>query len=259
MMDRKCQIAVDAERAPVVKKIFEKVAYEKWSGRKVYNWLKFELNFHTRGNKPLTLAGVYRIIDSPFYCGTFEYPRDSGNWYQGKHQPLITQGLYEKAQGQMKRDKIVRENREFAFTKLFTCGMCGSGITAQEKYKELKDMTTAKYVYYSCSKSKDRNCKNKYIREEELIDELFKIIDKVNINELGIRIKLEDEIKRFNRLQRLANKGTPMLNINESDVSTREYAKYVLKEGTPIEKRELLGNLRSRLIYKDKTITLLGE
>ena len=259
LMDRKCQIAVDPDRAPIVKKIFEKVAYERWSGRKVYNWLKFDLNFHTRGNKPLTLAGVYRIIDSPFYYGPFEYPRNSGNWYQGKHQPLITQELYEKAQGQMKRDKIVRENKEFAFTKLFTCGMCSSGITAQEKYKELKDQTTAKYVYYSCSKARDRNCRNKYIREEELIDELFKIIDKVNINELGIRMKLEDEIRRFNRLQRLANKGTPKLNIDENEVSTREYAKYVLKEGTSIEKRELLGNLRTRLVLNNKKITLVDE
>jgi len=259
MMDRKCQLAVDPDRAPIVKKIFEKVAYENWSGRKVYNWLKFELNFHTRGNKPLTLAGVYRIIDSPFYYGIFEYPRDSGNWYNGKHQTLITQDLYEKAQAHMKRDKIVRENREFAFTKLFTCGMCGSGITAQEKYKELKDTTTAKYVYYSCSKARDRNCKNKYIREEELIDELFKVIDKVSINELGMRIKLEDEIKRFNRLQRLATKGTPKYSINEDDVNTREYAKYVLREGTPLEKRELMGHLRSRLVLNDKKITLLEE
>ena len=103
------------------------------------------------------------------------------------------------------------------------------------------------------------NCKNKYIREEELIEELFKVIDKVSINELGMRIKLEDEIKRFNRLQRLATKGTPKYSINEDDVNTREYAKYVLREGTPLEKRELMGHLRSRLVLKDKKITLLKE
>jgi hypothetical protein len=137
--------------------------------------------------------------------------------------------------------------------------MCQSGITAQEKYKLLKDGTNAKYIYYSCSKSKDRNCKNKYIREEELIEELFKVIDKVSINELGMRMKLEDEIKRFNRLQRLATKGTPKYSINEDDVNTREYAKYVLREGTPLEKRELMGHLRSRLVLEDKKITLLKE
>lgn len=259
LMDKKCQVIVDPLRAPTIKKMFEKVAYEGWSGRKVYNWLRFDLNFYTRGNKPFTLSGVYRTFENPFYYGVFERPRGSGNWYQGKHEPLITEDLYKKAQEQLKRDKIVRENREFAFTKLFTCGLCQSGITAQEKYKELKDGTTAKYVYYSCSKSKDRNCKNKYIREEELIEELLKVIDKVSINELGMRMKLEDEIKRFNRLQRLATKGAPKMQIDEDDIATREYAKYVLREGTPLEKRELMGHLRTRLVLEDKKITLLAE
>ena len=33
-----------------LKKMFEKVAYEKWSGRKVDQWLRFELNFKSAGN-----------------------------------------------------------------------------------------------------------------------------------------------------------------------------------------------------------------
>ena len=259
LMDKKCQIIVDPDRAHVIKQMFEKVAYEGWSGRKVYNWLKFDLNFYTRGNKPLTLSGVYRIFNMTIYYGPFEYPKKSDNWYQGSHEPIITKELFDKAQDRLKRDKIVRENREYAFTKLFTCGLCESGITAQEKYKELKDGTTAKYIYYSCSKSKDRNCKNKYIREEELIDELLKVIDDVNINDLGMRMKLEEEIKRFNRLQRLATSGTPKMKIDENDIATREYAKYVLKEGSVSEKRELLGHLRSRLVLKDKKITLVKE
>jgi len=259
LMDKKCRIVVDPQRAPIVKQMFEKVAYEQWSGRKVYNWLRFDLNFHTRGNRPLTLSGVYRMLQMPIYYGPFEYPRSSGQWYQGTHEPLITEELFRKVQEQLKRDKIVRENREFAFTKLFTCGMCGSGITAQEKYKLLKDGTNAKYVYYSCSKARDRNCKNKYIREEELVEELFKIIDKLNMNELGMRMKLEEEIKRFNRLQRLAVKGKPKMQIDEDDIATREYAKYVLREGTPLEKRELMGHLRSRLVLNDKKITLVEE
>lgn len=37
----------------------------------------------------------------------------------------------------------------------------------------------------------------------------------------------------------------------------RNYTKYILKEGAVGEKRELLANLRSRIIYKDKTLTLI--
>lgn len=254
-IDRKCQLVIDSLRAPIVKKIFEKVAYEKLSGRKIYNWLRFEANFYTRGNKPLTLAGVYRILESHFYYGMFEYPKDSGNWYQGKHIPLITKELFDQAQAQLKRDNIQRENKEFAFTKLFTCGYCESGISAEEKWKQLKDGTHAKYIYYSCARSRDRNCKNQYIREEDLIIEMLKILDKVNINELGMRQKLEDEIVRFNIFQRSVLGATDKIQ-NNKEADIRNYAKYILKEGAVTEKRELLANLRSRIIYKDKNLTL---
>ena len=257
-MDKKCQVIVDPLRAPIVKKMFEKVAYEKLSGRKIYNWLRFEANFYTRGNKPLTLGGIYRILDNQFYHGIFEHPKKSGNWYTGKHEPLITQELFEKAQTQLKRDNIQRENKEFAFTKLFTCGYCQSGISAEEKWKQLKDGTHAKYIYYSCARSRDRNCKNKYIREEDLITELLKILDKVNINELGMRQKLEDEIARFNIFQRSVLGATDKIQ-NNKETDIRNYAKYILKEGAVTEKRELLANLRSRIVYKDKVLILVAE
>lgn len=257
MMDKKCQLVQDPQRAPVIRMMFEKVGNEKWSGRKVYNWLKHDLNFHTRGNKNLTLSGIYRTLTQPFYYGMFEYPRDGGTWYQGKHKPIVTEELFQKAQEQLKRDQIVRETHEFAFTKLFTCGLCGSGISAEEKFKPLKDGGVNRYVYYGCSRARDRNCKNKYIREEELIEELIKILDKVDINELGMRAKLEDEIRRFNKLQKLMNRNNGKQALEENGVNIREYAKYLLREGSVSEKRELLANLRSKLEYTNKTLKLL--
>ncbi|MCX6796178.1 MAG: ParB N-terminal domain-containing protein [Candidatus Falkowbacteria bacterium] len=95
-------------------------------------------------------------------------------------------------------------------------------------------------------------------REEELITELLKILDKININELGMRQKLEDEIPRFNIFRRSVLGSTDKIK-NTEDTDIRNYAKYILKEGSTSEKRELLGNLRSRIIYKDKTLTLLKE
>lgn len=37
MMDKKGEVIVDPERGHILKHMFEKVAYEKWSGRKLYN------------------------------------------------------------------------------------------------------------------------------------------------------------------------------------------------------------------------------
>lgn len=258
-MDKKCQVIVDEARAPIIKQMFEKVAYEKWSGRKIYNWLKHDLNFKTRGNKTQTLGGVYRILTNTFYYGIYEYPRKSGQWHTGKHQPLITQELFEKVQAQLKRNNIVRENKEFTFTKLFTCGLCGSTISAEEKYKRLKDGTMAKYVYYGCGRAKDRNCKNVYIREEELISQIAKLIDEVDLNDLGIRHKFEEEVRRLNRFQSAVFGGESKQSTESVDLDIRAYAKYLLKEGGMTEKRELLGNLKSRLVYKDKQVLLLGD
>ncbi len=257
--DKKCQIIIDQARAPVIKQMFERVAYQKQSGRTIYNWLKFELNFRTRGDKHLALSGVYRTLTNPIYYGMYEYPRKSGNWYHGKHKPIITQDLFEKTQVQLQRDQVVKGSHEFTFTKLINCGKCGSGITAEEKYKHLKDGTTKKYIYYGCTRGRDRNCKNTYIREEELIEQLLGILDRVNINELGVQCKLEEEIKRFNRFQHVLM-GTKAEDVpKETEVNIRKYAKYLLKEGSLNEKRELLTNLRSRLTYKDKVITLVTE
>jgi len=88
--DRKCECYIDPERGETVKKIFEKVAYERWSGINVYHWLRHDLNFRTAyGKKHLSLGNIYKILENHFYYGEFEYPKNSGNWYKGKHEPLI--------------------------------------------------------------------------------------------------------------------------------------------------------------------------
>ena len=258
-MDKKCQIIVDPLRAPIIKQIFEKVAYERWSGRKIYNWLKFDLNFKTRGQKTLALSGIYVLLRNPFYYGMFEYPKNSGKWYQGKHKPIITQKLFDQAQINIRTIETTcgTKNKEFAFTKLMICGLCGSSITGQEKFKKLIDGTTAKYIYYGCTRAKNPECKNTYIREEKLISELGKIIDKVEIDQLGVQGKFEDEVRRLNNLQTSVLGGDKgKIEIKKIDVKT--YAKYLLQNGNISEKRELLSLLKSKLICTNKKITLLS-
>jgi hypothetical protein len=44
--------------------------------------------------------------------------------------------------------------------------------------------------------------------------------------------------------------------IEVKDVDIRNYAKYVLKEASNLEKRELLGCLKSRVLLNNKKITV---
>lgn len=255
-MDKKCEVVIDHERAPIVKQMFEKVAYEQWSGRKLFHWLKFELNFKTRsGNKGLTLSNIYLILQNPIYYGVFEYPKKSGNFYTGKHEPIISKELFDQVQGQVKSQVLrVQEPKEFAFTKMMTCGLCESGICADEKFKKLKDGSVNRHVYYSCTKSKDKYCKCGYINEVELIEQFEKLLDHININEIGMKEKIKTEVERIKRFNQ------SVLNIKQQiqikDVDIRDYAKFILKDGSIEEKRELLTCFKSRIFLKNKQLSL---
>ena len=78
-------------------------------------------------------------------------------------------------------------------------------------------------------------------------------MDKVNLDELGIKARIEQEINRFNKFNVILGNKHQTKNI---DVDIRNYTKYLLKEGTIIEKREILSCLKSKLTLKDKKIFL---
>jgi site-specific DNA recombinase len=254
-IDRKGHVIIDPQRAPVIKQMFEKVAYEKWSGRKIYHWLKFDMNFRSAtSNKPLTLSNIYRLLQTPFFYGSFEYPVGSGQWYTGKHEPLITKELFEGVQNQLHiQIRTQGKNKEFTFTKMIRCGACGSSVSAQEKYKNLKDGTIAKYIYYGCTRGIDMNCKERVVEEKVLILQFLKIIDKIDLDKSGIKKKLETEIERHKKFHS-GIMGKSDENYSARDADIRNYAKYLLKEGSAQEKRELLTHLKSKLLLYGKNI-----
>lgn len=255
-MDRKCETLIDPERGHVVKQMFEKVAYEKWSGRKLYHWLKFDLNFKALpSKKPLSLGNIYRLLENHFYYGVFEYPRDSGNWYQGKHEPLITKELFDQVQIQLKGNTLKnRRDKEFAFTRLMTCGLCGSGISADEKYKQLKNGGVRSHVYYGCTRAKDKHCKCGYMPEEELIKQLQKLIDDIDLNEIGITKQVEAEVSRYKKFHKslLGEKS----DITVTDIDIKEYVKFLLKDGDIAEKRAILSCFTSQILFSNKKVSL---
>jgi len=253
-VDKKCQCRLDPKRAPVIKQMFERVANEQWSGRKLYRWLN-EINFQTKNGKPLVLGNIYLILRNTFYYGEFEYPIGSGNWYTGKHTPIIDKELFDKVQTALNENYVPKtESKEFAFTKLMKCGYCGSGISADEKFKKLKDGGVNRHVYYFCSKARNIDCKNPAINESSLIDELINLMDKIDLDELGVKSRIEQEIARFNKF-RIGVLGHKK-ETHDSDIDVRNYTKYLLREGTLIEKRELLYFLKSKLVLKDKKISV---
>lgn len=252
-VDKRCHVEIDTHRAPMIKKMFEKIAYENYSGRKLYQWLK-EKNFKTKNNKYLTLSNVYILLRNTFYYGMFEYPKGGGQWFKGIHEPIITKELFDLVQDNISNHIINIKDKEFAFTKMMTCGICGSGITADEKFKKLKNGDVNRYVYYMCTKHIDSKCRNPIVREEVLIEQLINLIDTIKLDEIGMREKIKEEVQRIKSFQSsLLNEKS---DLKTTDIDIRNYAKYILRDGRIEEKRELLGCLKTRISLKEKLLFL---
>ncbi len=257
--DRPCHVIPDPERADIIKQMFEKVGYEEWSGRKVYSWLKDTLNFKTKNGKYLSLGNIYITLRNSFYYGVFEYPRGGGNWYTGIHTPIITKELFDKVQLQIKANDIDKSIcREFIFTKLIKCGSCGSGITATEKFKQLKEGGYNRHVYYTCTKSRNRNCPCKPINETELTDQVLKLIEQVSLDKLGMKEKITAEVERYHKFRYGVLGIEADEAVKQKGIDMKNYAKYILKEGNVYEKRELLMNLKSKLLLTENKQLILN-
>lgn len=192
--------------------------------------------------------------------GEFEYPVGSGKWYKGSYEPIITKELYLKAQAELKAPpKRHPGTKEFDFTRLFACGVCKSGITAQETFKKLKNGKVLRYVYYACTRYNDKYCKEKPIREEELIEQLRQLIGKVALDEIGTREKIEQEIRRYKQFSYSVLGKETSFDREEIEADVRNYAKHVLTNGTKDEKRAILDCLKSRIEVKNKSISLTRE
>lgn len=249
------KIFIDDFRAPIVKQMFEKTAFEKYSGRRLYNWL-VSINFGTRTGKRVTLSSVYSILKNTFYYGKFEYPVGSGSWYDGLHEPIITKDLFDKVQEQITSHNARSENKEFAFTRLMKCGLCGSGITGEEKHRKLKNGSFNVHVYYGCTRYNDPYCRCRYIKEEDLIKQLSDMIDEIIMDGSEIKQKIEQEIKRYRKF-RYGVLGLKESNEKiEEKLDHKKYAKYILSQGTIEEKRELISFLKGRIFIANGKVSI---
>ncbi len=253
--DHKCEVIVDPLRAPVIKQVFEKVAYEGWSGRKLYRWLK-ETGFKNRNGKEVNLGNIYRILRMTFYYGVFEYPVGSGEWYTGKHTPIITKELFDAVQEKIKVEKKKAYGREFAFTRILHCAYCGSGITAEEKIKELKDGGFNAHVYYRCTKVKNQDCPNESVKEDILISEMLPIIDKMSLDKSELKLLLETEVTRYALFQTGVLGQELKQSKKHKDINIKVFAKHLLQHGTLTEKREVLSCVKSEILLKDKKLMI---
>lgn len=260
--DRIREIILDQERAPIVKEMFDRVGNHGQSGRIIKRWLT-SIDFHTRAGYSLVLSKIYKTLQNPFYYGEFEY---GGKWYKGTHQPLISKELFDKVQKQLQVPPKKWHKHTFPFKNLCKCASCGSAVTAEVKYKKLKGGGFNQHIYYHCARSKDYECEEPYITEDDLIKQLILYIEqnKVEFKQKLISSKLEKDIQRFHRLRKevlhqqwisgnLEKLDLPEEN-NFNNQMAKEYVLHVLKLGSSEDRQEVMGMIKTKFKLKDRKL-----
>ena len=183
------EIIKDPERFNIVKQMWDLMLTGNFTPPQIVKIADKEWKFKTRTTKnfvrrPLSRSQIYKIFTNPFYYGGFEYPKGSGNWYQGKHEPMITEEEYDRAQAILGRKGKPRPKKHiFAFTGLMRCGSCGASITAEEKFKKQKNGNLHHYIYYHCTKRINPDCAEKAIELKELNKQIDGFLERISISE----------------------------------------------------------------------------
>jgi DNA invertase Pin-like site-specific DNA recombinase len=179
----------DPERFHLVKQVFQMMLTGNYSGPKLLEYVNGEMCLRlpeskNRVSRKVHLSELYRILTNPFYYGWYEWVKDSNDWIQGKHEPMITEVDYDRIQFLLGRDGRPRpKTHKFAFTGIMRCGACGAGITAEEKFKKQKNGNIHHYIYYHCTRRKDPNCVERAMEIKDFNGQIDKVLKGLTISD----------------------------------------------------------------------------
>ncbi|MEK7538849.1 MAG: recombinase family protein [Patescibacteria group bacterium] len=298
-------IAIDPERFELVRKMWDLFLTGTYSVSKIREiaiteWGLTTLKHRKIGGNPPTMSHMYNIFKDTFYYGYYPWTDpDSGEvkMVKGNHPAMITEKEYRRAQVLLgRKGKPQPQTREFAFTGLMRCGECDSTITAEEKnqiicsgckYKfsnvtrtacpkcaiDISDMENPKilnYVYYHCTKKKNKNCSQKNIKLGDLESQFDKILGDITIDreylelaldylqdkqknsggeEKAVRVSLQSSYDDCQtRLVNLSREFTSPLNSKHELYTSEEFKEQkmeIIAQRTAIEK--LMGGTKEKL------------
>ena len=159
----------DAERFEIVRKLWDEMLRGVHNPSSLLEIATEQWGLRSRKGRKMSRSNIYYLFTNPFYYGKYEFPRNSGTWYQGLHEAMITEAEYDRVQILLGRKGRPRpQTHVFAFTGMMKCGECAMSITAEEKKKAQKNGNTHRYVYYHCTKRSKIPCSQGAVEEKVL-------------------------------------------------------------------------------------------
>jgi DNA invertase Pin-like site-specific DNA recombinase len=177
-------IIPDPARAHFIVKIFEMYGTGNYSLLQITDEMKkLGLKGTANTDKPLTKSMIYSILKNPFYYGMM---RIKDKTYPHKYQLLISKPLFDKCQEVMAgyhKKPFKYASKPFVLRGMIKCADCGCTITPE---------TARGHTYYSCTNYRRIHNKRIYIREEDLLAPIYKVLKNIQLSDKKIREITED-------------------------------------------------------------------
>ena len=168
-------IVPDPKTAKIVQRIFREFATGKYSLESISQKLA-RYGITSKNGKPRSNSSIYNLLTHQLYIGIMKWKDEV---YEGRFQPIVSKDLFDKVQEILKQRGKPRKKKQrhnFPFCGLFRCS-CGAAITAQ-----WAKGNGGLYRYYRCTR-KFGPCKEKYIQEKELVNQICQKLKEIALPE----------------------------------------------------------------------------
>lgn len=161
-------IAVDPERAPLVRMAFELIAEGTCNSAEALRRVN-RAGLRTRRGRPVSKQAFSDMLRLPIYYGRVVYP-PWGIDVDGKHEAIVQPMVWHRAQRVLdgrapapaSRGKRL-DHPDFPLRRFVLCGACGTPLTA-----EWARGRSARYPYYRCRRS---DCRAVRARKDDFEEE----------------------------------------------------------------------------------------
>ena len=174
------KLVINKKETEIVRLIFE-TYLETGSVNNTYDILK-EKHIKNRQGKTLSKAHLALILRNIIYTGKIKY---AGQIYQGIHQPIISEELFELAQKIHKRRiRKFRIYRDFLLGGLIRCKECGYKMSACFTNKH-GNRKLKRYYYYRCTcvnKKGWQACSTKEVSADRLESYILENLERISVD-----------------------------------------------------------------------------
>lgn len=176
-------VEVDQGAAANIKRIFQLYAYENMTLDGLVEKINAEGRVFRDSQPKFPRSSIHNILKDRAYIGELEY---KGNWYPGKHEPLIDRATWDRVQALLGGSVYHATTLTYA-GQFMTCGHCGHPITGELVKKKRKDGGVNIHVYYRCARYTKKDHPRIRVKEADIEAQVLAIFDKMKVEDASVR------------------------------------------------------------------------